>query len=41
MIIFDQLHQSYAEDFQVTSIPFDETEIKKTIEDMENAYAIF
>lgn len=41
MIIFDQLHQSYAEDFQVTSIPFDETEIKKTIEDMEYAYAIF
>lgn len=41
MIIFDQLHQSYLEDFQVTSIPFDETEIKKTIEDMENAYAIF
>lgn len=41
MIIFDQLHQSYAEDFQVTSIPFDETEIKKTIEYMEDAYAIF
>lgn len=41
MIIFDQLHQSYSEDFQVTSIPFDETEIKKTIEYMEDAYAIF
>lgn len=41
MVIFDQLHQSYAEDFQVTSIPFDETEIKKTIEYMEDAYAIF
>lgn len=41
MVIFDQLYQSYAEDFQVTSIPFDETEIKKTIEYMEDAYANF
>lgn len=41
MVIFDQLQQSYAEDFQVTSIPFDETEIKKTIKYMEDAYAIF
>lgn len=41
MVIFDQMQQSYKEDFQVTTIPFDENEIKKVIEEMENFYAIF
>lgn len=41
MIIFDQMYKSYKEDFQVTFIPFDEDEIKKAIEEMENSYAIF
>lgn len=38
MIIFDQLHQSYKEDFQVTSIPFNEYEVKKAILEMESRY---
>uniref|UniRef100_UPI003F559D9A hypothetical protein n=1 Tax=Staphylococcus shinii TaxID=2912228 RepID=UPI003F559D9A len=41
MITFDQMQQSYKEDFQVTSIPFDEREINKDILEMENHYAIY
>lgn len=40
MIIFDQLQQSYKEDFQVTSIPFNEYEVKKAILEMESRYQI-
>lgn len=39
MIIFDQMHQVYKEDFQVKSIPFDNYEINKAISEMENDYA--
>lgn len=40
MIIFDQMQQSYKEDFQVTSIPFNEYEVKKAILEMESRYQI-
>lgn len=39
IIIFDQIEQSYKENFQVTSIPFDEHEINKAISEMEDTYA--
>lgn len=38
MIIFDQMQQSYKEDFQVKSIPFDDHEINKAISEMEKDY---
>lgn len=41
MIIFDQMQQSYKEEFQVTSILFDEHEINKAISEMESRYAVY
>lgn len=39
MIIFDQMQQSFKEDYRVTSIPFDEHEINKAISEMESRYS--